>query len=78
MNVTLPPKFERFVEEQVRVGRFRDATDLVAAALEAMQEDSVGAVPVYPPGSLLHLYGPEHRTEEARTASASSLQIEDW
>jgi antitoxin ParD1/3/4 len=36
-NVTLPPELERFAEEAVAAGRYRDVSDLVAAGVSLLQ-----------------------------------------
>ena len=78
VNITLTPELQKLVAGQVQRGSFKNANDVVAAALHAMEEDLVGSAPVYPPGSLLHLYTPEANAKEAKTAAGSSLEVEDW
>ncbi len=36
-TVTLPPELERFAEEAVAAGRFRDVSDVVAAGVSLLQ-----------------------------------------
>ena len=36
-DVTLPPELERFAEEAVAAGRFRDISDVVAAGVSLLQ-----------------------------------------
>ena len=36
-DVTLPPELERFAEEAVAAGRFRDVSDVVAAGVSLLQ-----------------------------------------
>lgn len=38
MNVTLPPELERFAEEAVAGGRYRDAAEVVAAGLGMLRQ----------------------------------------
>ena len=78
VNITLTPELQKLVAGQVQRGSFKNANDVVAAALHAMEENIVGSAPVYPPGSLLHLYTSEANAEEAKTAAGSSLEVEDW
>lgn len=78
MSITVPAEYEAFIAEQIRTGRFGDAEQVVAAALQAMEADLLRSAPVFPAGSLLHLYTPEADAEEARTAPASSLKVEAW
>lgn len=68
MSITLPPKFEKFIDEQIQSGRFSDPSEVVIAALQAMEDDPLRAAPVFPVGSLQHLYTPEANSEEAKLA----------
>jgi putative addiction module CopG family antidote len=36
-NVTLPPELERFAEEAIAAGRYRDLSDALAAGLRLLQ-----------------------------------------
>lgn len=38
MKITLSKELERFVQEEVRLGRYSDASELVAEALRLLQE----------------------------------------
>lgn len=76
MSITVPPQYEKFIAELIQSGRYCDASQVVVAALQAM-EGSLKA-PVFPPGSLSHLYTAQANAEEAKTAAASSLKVEDW
>jgi putative addiction module CopG family antidote len=78
MSVTVPAEYEAFIAEQIRSGRFRDASQVVAAALQVLEADPLKGAPVFPPGSLSHLYTAEANAEEARTAADSSLKVEAW
>ena len=40
MNIALHPRLARFVEEQVRAGRFRTAEDVVNGALARLQAEA--------------------------------------
>jgi antitoxin ParD1/3/4 len=44
MNVTLDPEIAKFVEDQVKSGRFSSAEEVILAALQALrgQQDSSG------------------------------------
>ena len=74
----MPPQFERFIAEQIQSGRFTDASEVVAAALQAMEKDPLKLAPVFPADSLTHLYSAEANAGEAKTASASALKVEAW
>ena len=74
----MPPQFEGFIAEQIRSGRFSDAAEVIAAALQAMEKDPVKSASVFPEGSLAHLYTAEANAEEAKTARASALKVEAW
>jgi putative addiction module CopG family antidote len=38
-DVTLPPELERFAEEAVAAGRFRDRSEVVAAGMRLLQRE---------------------------------------
>ncbi len=78
MLITLNAEHEKLIVSQIASGRFRDAEAVVNAALKSLDEKVEGSAPVYPPGSLLHLYTKQTNEEEARTASGNSLQVEAW
>jgi putative addiction module CopG family antidote len=44
MNVPLKPELERFVEEQVKAGRFSSASDVIEAGLARLMLDPVSNV----------------------------------
>ncbi len=39
MTITLPPELARFVEEKVRAGQYRDATELVTGAVALLRRE---------------------------------------
>jgi len=51
---------------------------VVTAALNSLVDGILCDAPVYPAGSLLHLYTSEANEEEARTANGNSLKVEAW
>jgi putative addiction module CopG family antidote len=41
MNVVLPPALKKFVEQQVKSGRHKDASEVVCDALRLMKRDAI-------------------------------------
>jgi putative addiction module CopG family antidote len=39
MTITLPPELAKFVEEKVRAGQYRDATEVVTGAVALLRQE---------------------------------------
>ena len=53
MNVALTDRWESFIKQLIRAGRYNNASEIVRAGLRHLA-DTEGEV--FPPGSLKHLY----------------------
>ncbi|HSI34137.1 MAG TPA: hypothetical protein VK986_11160, partial [Tepidisphaeraceae bacterium] len=68
MNVRLKPEVERFVEEQVRAGRFDSSDELIEAAVARLMADPVSD----------ELLPGEHAELEKSLAEMRAGQVVDW
>jgi putative addiction module CopG family antidote len=63
MNVALTTQWEDFIKQLIGAGRYRNAGEVVRAALRELREKERE---VFPAGSLKHLYDPEHNEAETK------------
>ena len=77
MNVALTKHYERLIDTLIESGRYNNASEVVRAALRALEvnEKSEGTL-VFPPGSLRKLYTPSENRKERLTARASTMKVE--
>jgi antitoxin ParD1/3/4 len=77
VNVALTKHYEQLISEMISSGRYNNASEVVRAALRALEtNEKAEAASVYPPGSLRKLYTPSENRQERRTARASSRKVE--
>jgi putative addiction module CopG family antidote len=65
MEVALNEHWKAFIRKLIGSGRYSNASDVVRAALQDLEEKEMA---VYPPGSLKHLYTEAANDEETELA----------
>ena len=77
MNIALTKQFEEMIARLVASGRYNNSSEVVRAGLRILDaEDKHMATPVYPVGSLSHIYTQAGNPAECQTARASTLIVE--
>ena len=74
MTVGLTKHYETLIERALETGRWRDASEVVRAALSQFEQEELPLD--YPPGSLKHLYTRARKAEELQLNKVCSLRVD--
>ena len=72
MTVGLTKHYEALIERALETGRWRNAGEVVRAALSKFEREELD----YPPGSLKHLYTRARKSEELQLNKVCSLRVD--
>ena len=76
MTIEISPEEEKVLMDLVTEGQFPSLAEAVHQAILSLTRTDVERGPLYPAGSLAHLYTPEENEKEARLASAHPVELE--